>query len=527
MVLGLFSDIINKFSGVRFYNTGNANNAGHRNTPIYSRISMEKSLLFKEELEIYINDGIDGLEDSTSSFKNFLVETIEYFDKDYTLKIDTLDQFKAINNVVQRKSDNLLSILDPVGINKSRIDRIKSQANISNKLTSISLPQVNISTDILEKFKKSNQDGSLTFPSDDIVKSDVKMLLYKMMQEDDFKSDKSKNMKIVSVGIPAGMSEEILGKDQDSSSLEEKKEKDIISINVYRKDLLHDGIVFEPLTFKFELSRFFSHINPFEIDENGKVKENFRQLVDNFVVTRDIDTSRDQVIKEEVGSEFMSSSVYDNIENKGNIKLNHIKDYLARVYVKLLTGVDLSESTFILEGDSEPFIESVDVDVITSLIDGYLKSKDNSLSLDKIQNNNPEMKEIINRIKGNSASKGILDKVEAKINKNNDNQNVEITEDLISFMKLVNPKSVLMGSSTLLRKVTSPKKFERVFNIFVDPDWFKVDYKKSDKVEYRRLKSQNKLIRVPGKDKNNGGRKLNVDQLSLNKFFVTVERSEN
>jgi hypothetical protein len=120
----------------------------------------------------------------------------------------------------------------------------------------------------------------------------------------------------------------------------------------------------------------------------------------------------------------------------------------------------------------------------------------------------------------------------------------EIAQDLISFVKMFHPRSLVTGGSSHRQQITSPKMFERIFNIPVDPDDFEIDVDKtnstkSGKRAFESLRAQGRIIEKTKNTKyvqntrlyfagyNNSKsffikpRSL-LDNIAFDEFFVTV-----
>ena len=94
---------------------------------------------------------------------------------------------------------------------------------------------------------------------------------------------------------------------------------------------------------KFELSRFISKSNINGIDEIN-FQNNLQKIKTNNV------TINDGGFKRETLADIATKDIYSFLSDKQKKELieNHIQSYIIRLYIKLLTGVNLSENEFIL-----------------------------------------------------------------------------------------------------------------------------------------------------------------------------------
>jgi hypothetical protein len=99
------------------------------------------------------------------------------------------------------------------------------------------------------------------FVDSSIISVDELDVIYDTLEENKYRSGRADNLKIMTVGIPTGFIEKMtnlvsLGDIRISQI--NGKEKDVISINVFRKSIDFEDIVFNPIPHIFELSRFVS-----------------------------------------------------------------------------------------------------------------------------------------------------------------------------------------------------------------------------------------------------------------------------
>ncbi len=358
-------------------------------------------------------------------------------------------------------------------------------------------------------------------------------MLRDLLSKSEFKTRKGTNMKILSVGIPEGFSEglnAIGGVNNFEQAGIFDKEKDVININVYRKDLEFEEIVFKPQTFIFEMSRFVSR----STFTNNVVKPrtaNFDLFDDAFVLMRDIGDDFNQSIVGE-SKDIRKDEKYsflDHGESRDLIK-NHIVSYLLEVYLKILTGISHEEGSFLLNRS----FQNADVDEkakkrFKNLMEIYVSNiAGRSITLDELKESSDLIAGLLNKIDNLGTSQSFSEQINPpNLPSVSRSASVELTEDLISFLNIFKPSNILMGGFTHRKRITSPKAFERIFNIAVDPDDFIIDVEKTNLTNSGRRAIQHLRGRKIIKIKNSQGdlevvRNKTQDDIQLDQFFITI-----
>lgn len=303
----------------------------------------------------------------------------------------------------------------------------------------------------------------IQFLDGSVVNKESVFALSALMSEKQFQSDAAENLRILTVGLPAGFSrhlqERISLKDvKDNPSLV-TKQKDIVRFTVYKRDLEFPDLVFIPQTFLFELSRFISPVNSFKdtlLPDNPSFG-NFSQVLEN---VRTFDMARDSSLNRDASawakgkfSDIYTSDQYDFLtdDQRDEIIENHTVSYLLETYVRLLTGVSLNEQAFLLNSGDEITLTTLpDQTVIKALIDDRVKS--------------------IGKLDSFDSSVDSVDSLDLPEETRN-----KLLHDLKHISALAFSRTTLSNPSGEIRRTLNPKLFERVFNIAVDPDDFVID----------------------------------------------------
>jgi hypothetical protein len=157
------------------------------------------------------------------------------------------------------------------------------------------------------------------------------------------------NIRVLSVGIPSGLTESLynppymLGSEE---STEIGAPKNVVDILVYKRDLEFEDLVFKPKRYTFDTSLF---LLPTSYD-SATTYNSYNDVLQSCTFT----TAPDKRVKNVYSSEHNSTSLLDSgryeylgegVDTK--ILSNHVTDDLLKKYYKLLFGMSFDESSFL------------------------------------------------------------------------------------------------------------------------------------------------------------------------------------
>lgn len=468
--------------------------------------------------------------------------------------IKRLDKtFKRISSITSESVD----FFNPSGPNSQLFNTIIEGVDGSDKVASLSKAQFILAQKALYDFE---QNKSLSFlKKDEVNKNEVrrqsrrvrnikkfpvfvddslmtpveKRLVKALFNDSKYRKPKSDNLKIISVGIPSGFLDNIqssIKTNEKRSNFIRNKEKDIISINVYRKSLDFEDIVFKPKSYLFEISRFIDKSKMKRFFDNNKIGPSlnvFDILSEKNVVemTKDFDDFGKR--KRETFDSFLQDSDYSFLseEDKKNMVFNHVESHVLGLYLELLTGVSSNESDYLINKD---MLEGrVDDDVkqrFKSLITLYVSGlSGQALTIEQIKESSPQLEELLNKIDDFRLDNNFVEQIKPlSLPGVSRSASIELTEDLINFLKLYTPKSLLTGGKSYGQRIVSPKMFERIFNLAIDPDDFEIDLNLTLETNagtnmYKSL-SKRGLLKTPTKLVE----RSSATNIHFEQFFVTV-----
>lgn len=366
------------------------------------------------------------------------------------------------------------------------------------------------------------------FLSEDVVTPGMVNALFSMLREPQFKSFGTSNRRVMSVGIPAGFSDNLtrIIKTKGAGVVDfSDRQRDVVSINVYKKDDQYDGLVFKPKRFLFELTRFVSRT----ADPDVKPTDEFMFVVPKMKHADFSFELSNTYTPEGVGlDKLLTDPAYAflTLDQKSQLMTNHVTSVLLELYVRLLTGMNLNEQSFVsgatelLEkrAKASGFMKNAaavhmsKVLGVPVIIDQVAGGDPFLLDAQSIQTD--DFSQVQKLIDVPSASGGLKEK---------------LTQDLRTFAKLFSSRSMLSDGQIERARLVAPKLFERVFNVSFDANTFEIDVAASDPETMETLTQQDMLEFDYGTFVPTGlplilkARSTDMGHVTFEKYFVDVE----
>ena len=307
--------------------------------------------------------------------------------------------------------------------------------------------------------------------------------------------------KLISVGLPTGFSKELVKRvllSNTNNTSFDRKQVDVITINVFKRDTRYSDLIFKPKKFIFDLSLYYSLFdsNTFSFEEVRKKGK--RQItispLDSFIQTVQL---RDYEILSEpkilTFNDIKENEEYNflTFEKKTELVKNHFQSAMLEMYINLTTGMKLKEN-YLLQKDYE--FGSAFSQTFKEILDSYIEN-----------------------VLGKTVPEGSIGDVLSS--KNSD---IEVKD----LYRLTSFGTSVFEPEALKRKVVSPKIFERIFHIPVDTDNFILDIEKTDSTQSgRQALIQNSLDDLLIEDSRGNVRfvEKETDEIILDDYFVTIE----
>lgn len=436
--------------------------------------------------QIRVSYAIDGLTKTSNDIKQSQIRGRYDNDiiADYYQKLTQEDQI--IKNIIlffDRLNQQLSNPIGPT-VNESLV--LSSVATPSPNSISTTRTAKSILSYINNKISLYNpgNNPNLNFylPSGKIISDNNYHALVNSLESGKFLSGRKK---LVTVGIPSGfvnsaLSARLSKNDVYNGNLKQET-SDLVKIQIYKLAKNDEAIIYNPQTFKFDLSLFAKGFDAYNI---GSVKNSsYNELLKMFqFYDFDEDLPYSQVHAKNIES-------FTEIDNYYNVSLdrkrlceevagNLFDSFILDLYTHLLTGLNTSEETFIKYNQNE----------INGFMGELNKTASGTADYSKVKLMSPEYKKVLDLFKSNP-------------------------DDLKLMLTLCNdiPSSVFRE-----------KEYDRTYTIMFDVDRFPLDINSMNQTPQGRetlglLWSMNKIYNDSGEVYKR------PDDFLMDQYFINVE----
>jgi hypothetical protein len=348
-------------------------------------------------------------------------------------------------------------------------------------------------------------------------------LLSSFFKSNQFLRIKGNNKKVMSVGIPPQMFRFLYS--SNDPTLSSSPLKRIVKIYIWKIDRLHPEIVYKPVVRLFELDRYPTRVLN-NWDQNVLMNDDFNLLS----MPSKYVTSYGGVVLSNNYLQAFPIGVYGNSlteEEKRQIYANHAVSFLSEEYIRWFTDSRFDETRY--DNYTQLDNRSISSEQLVASIP-YISAQAQASPAASVAASiiDPTSGQALNLPVTNSpspASATLRDSVRERLSRLDPNSiiQIDLTETLKSFFS---SETFLIRPLNFYRKISYPKKFDRVFNMIIDPDDFYVDETVTKTSDIQALKNIGVLSGGPA-----GGVNTNLpykhrdtlpQDISFDEYFVTV-----
>ncbi len=400
--------------------------------------------------------------------------------KEFVLYLQKKENTSALNNILKIVEDNklveLLADRGQVRLLSDTVNTIldKISQNPGNTTTDLS--------DIVSLTRNGSFDDDLKIFDDSYVTSKTANILKAAFSSAKFSPDRGSNIKVIAFGLPHGFSTHLENTFKVTTFAEQtrskRKQNDVVVADVYKVDVRYPDLVFKPIPKIFELSRFaIRDENQFAFVQVGASLE----MVLDAIPTKDYSNFSNVTIAKGANTNTfadMHAQSYDfmTVADIADMLRNTTMSYLHEIYCRLLTGIPVSERELYVQDPDEqdrpaPFITSAILqNIVGDAFQVPQSPVQNSIPLDykAFLNARPVFSTL-------RASNSTFARVSALLN------NPPAVASVAS--QTAQASTVYIDKEMAAKRLMSPKLFERVFFVDVDPDDFEIDRDETFKSE--------------------------------------------
>jgi len=338
----------------------------------------------------------------------------------------------------------------------------------------------------------------------------------------EFLKIKGSNKKIISVGIPPKLIRGLRTSARQSRDRSTDLKNGIIRINVFKIDRLHPAVVYLPKTYLFEMNRY-----PTRILSNWWNLEDFR--TDGFnilkIPSKTVTIDGQVTISRDYTGSFPESDYgnYLTENQKLEIYSNHSISFLCEEYLRWFTDCRFDETRYHNFSQLTDTLKNVDeqfqkyVSLVGRRQNQGATLSDTSYSVTTTFTDPTSGTTFEIPVEKTSVSR------QSALSQSETSKKfvIPMNETLKTYF---NNETFLSDTNIFKRRITYPKKFDRVFSVLVDPDDFYVDESITPEQVLQDLKTAGVLTGGHSNKKNPyKNRDMGPDDVTLDEYFVTVE----
>lgn len=427
-----------------------------------------------------------------------------------SLMRDLVDTIKSIAETIKNAANVATLFFKNKGnnaISPDIFDDIFSDETAVEILKNLSRSQIVLSWQALSAVFQSSDEA--LYPDDQLITLNQKNALETLLKEPEFSAAEGSNVDLLVVGLPDGTLDALqnpsftIGIDKSLES----PTADLLTLSIYKRDPRYADIAFKPMKFLFDASRF--------VDLNFSLASSNQSFDDilNAMTMRDVGVVG--LIANDKIDSFANKTEYDVLSNAQSTTLfeNHVKDFLLKIYIRLLTGMNFSEYYFMsddktIRGNTidllvQDFLNAVIRTTTSDLRDGNENSSGvtiagqtaSSTASTLLSNNtlssvtltgptsygpqakplNPQLSSPTQTQNTSTAGEDVSTTFEKLPSSGGSVPEVVVTPPDLTEKYLLLFNSLLFKTSDQKLRVEQPKLFERIFTIAVDPDEFLID----------------------------------------------------
>jgi hypothetical protein len=494
----------------------------------YNTVSLKKDLSSPASKTVnHLSDAIDFLEQESKSVIHEIGLYRKYF---FDLGI-SISQYKTfLSDNFQTHLDKLVNLFQQDGSlsDTKKKDLINltfshGQIKMSNYYISELSDRISQTEEVATRLK--TQPSFSSFPNkfiDYMPVNETELVSYSMLspyfKSNEFSNAKGNNKKIISVGIPPNLIQKLIPSVKFSTSNILGLRRGLIRISLYKKDLLCPAIVYKPQVYLFDMNRY-----PTRVISNWNYETFIKDETNLLSVPSKLIKPDGTVLLHKDYTEAFPVALYSDYlkdEEKLQLYANHSISFLSEEYLRWFTDCRFDEVRYNNFSTLTSNLSNSDQQTAN-----YFNIARNSSGTQQASTNNSSVTaQFFDKVSGTNFNVPVNrpNNIVAASSLSNKSYVIPMNDTIKTFFM---NETFLLDTNVYKRRISYPKKFDRVFNMIVDPDDFVVDESMSTKTTLDTLVNLGVLsggslgdIKVPYKH-----RDKSPDDITYDEYFVTVE----
>ena len=296
-----------------------------------------------------------------------------------------------------------------------------------------------------------------------------------------------KNIKMLTFGVPQGFSKTVL--DVDPVLEPTKFAERLVDVYVVARDHLSgDAISIIPQPYTFDLGLFFDSVSDPVVSSpqtNSQLNEetspeflsNFNQSIANRKYPE-----REEIFQGNIKMRRILMGADDgqvisrpvDVGSQQTVFDNHTYDMLAKTYIKVTTGMSVTENDFFIDSSIESRLATEpDLRNLSNLMNTHISQLlGRDITFNDYLSGDRKFRELLNRLSKGEKTNQIIDEIKVDLEGTTEDANTLSSEDLVAFSRMISSNNPIVTPGIFRDKIVSPRLFERVFSIFINPDKF-------------------------------------------------------
>jgi hypothetical protein len=296
-----------------------------------------------------------------------------------------------------------------------------------------------------------------------------------------------KNIKMLTFGVPQGFSKTVL--DVDPVLEPDRFAERLVDVYVVARDHLSgDAISIIPQPYTFDLGLFFDSVSDPVVSSpqtNSQLNEetspeflsNFNQSIANRKYPE-----REEIFQGNIKMRRILMGADDgqvisrpvDVGAQQTVFDNHTYDMLAKTYIKVTTGMSVTENDFFIDTSIESRLATEpDLRNLSNLMNTHISQLlGRDITFNDYLSGDRKFRELLNRLSKGEKTNQIIDEIKVNLEGTTEDANTLSSEDLVAFSRMISSNNPIVTPGIFRDKIVSPRLFERVFSIFINPDKF-------------------------------------------------------
>jgi len=424
---------------------------------------------------------------------------------------DLIDTIRTVATSITQTADTAVDYFETLSA-KTSLDLTSFFESDAMKATLRGISDLQVTLALRAFSILFSSDDGLTIPDNQYMTPSEVDTLQSLLDKPEYQSPSGDNLRILAAGMPSGLTDALLNYEYVIGSDDPIRvnSNNLVTVKVYRTDLEYGDLIFKPRSFVFDTLSFVENSGTFR-----SVNDSFASILEKYMSYRTYSPTT-ATSTTRTASFLKSLSQFDDLDDDeiSTIYQNHAISELLGRYVKLMTGMDLSEYTFLYDeaqlnvsfsesaqafldtwvsvgGPSTCSSSTFMVGEIAGLNEGALASLQSALTADPVA---VTIGSSIAPVSTECEKTGDDSEDESDTSTDEAPWIDELNQETLSrFKRLIT--STFFSKDIQRVRVLQPKLFERVFLIPVDPDDFEIDAEAMEGTDlWETLNSQEKIL---------------------------------